>query len=413
MKRAICLSGGGGKGAYQIGVWKALRKLRIKYDIITGTSVGALNGALMTQNTYYRSVNLWKNMNFNLIFESPLKEEYTLYDVLKMYGKSILETGGMDVTNLETLITKTINEKKIISSPIDFGIMTVNLSTRKPLAIKKNDIDPILLKDYLMASATCFPAFKIKKIKEESYVDGGYFDNVPINLAIEMGAEEVIAVDLGGMEIKRKVKNDKIPIIYIKPQNDIGNFLVFDKELSNRNIKYGYNDTMKVFHKLEGNRLTFKNNSINKLCKTFSIRTYEILKDGLNNNDDSIISDIVTVSIYRRFLKKETREVAFEEILEHLSVNLNVDETKIYNSYTIKKEILHRANTFKEDKDIKKLIKNLDIESLFNTASIILYIEKQFSIKLSTKTKKELRHLATLFPKEYLDAALLYALRGN
>ena len=50
MKRALVLSGGGGRGSYQIGVWKALRDLGIKFDIITGTSVGALNGALMVQD---------------------------------------------------------------------------------------------------------------------------------------------------------------------------------------------------------------------------------------------------------------------------------------------------------------------------------------------------------------------------
>ena len=48
MKRAVVLSGGGSKGSYEIGVWKALRRLHIKYDIVTGTSIGALNGALMT-----------------------------------------------------------------------------------------------------------------------------------------------------------------------------------------------------------------------------------------------------------------------------------------------------------------------------------------------------------------------------
>ena len=44
--KALVLSGGGAKGSYQLGVWKALRELNIKFDIITGTSVGALNGAL-------------------------------------------------------------------------------------------------------------------------------------------------------------------------------------------------------------------------------------------------------------------------------------------------------------------------------------------------------------------------------
>lgn len=48
--KAIVLSGGGAKGSYELGVWKALRRLRIKYDIVTGTSIGALNGLLMAQN---------------------------------------------------------------------------------------------------------------------------------------------------------------------------------------------------------------------------------------------------------------------------------------------------------------------------------------------------------------------------
>ena len=58
--KAFVLSGGGSKGSYQIGVWKALRKMHIKFDIVTGTSVGALNGALITQNTYHKAVKIWK-----------------------------------------------------------------------------------------------------------------------------------------------------------------------------------------------------------------------------------------------------------------------------------------------------------------------------------------------------------------
>ena len=55
--RALVLSGGGSKGSYQIGVWKALRELNIKIDIVTGTSAGALNAALITQNTYRRAID--------------------------------------------------------------------------------------------------------------------------------------------------------------------------------------------------------------------------------------------------------------------------------------------------------------------------------------------------------------------
>ena len=55
MKRALVLSGGGAKGSYQYGVWKALRKLNIKFDIVTGTSIGAVNGAMIVLGDYKKA----------------------------------------------------------------------------------------------------------------------------------------------------------------------------------------------------------------------------------------------------------------------------------------------------------------------------------------------------------------------
>ena len=49
---ALVLAGGGAKGIYQIGVWKALRELDICYDVVVGSSIGAINGALMAQNDW-------------------------------------------------------------------------------------------------------------------------------------------------------------------------------------------------------------------------------------------------------------------------------------------------------------------------------------------------------------------------
>ncbi|MBQ9938060.1 MAG: patatin-like phospholipase family protein, partial [Oscillospiraceae bacterium] len=62
MKRAIVLGGGGSRGGYHIGVWKALRELGIDYQMVTGTSVGALNGAIMAQNDFESAVKMWENL---------------------------------------------------------------------------------------------------------------------------------------------------------------------------------------------------------------------------------------------------------------------------------------------------------------------------------------------------------------
>ena len=47
MKRAIVLAGGGTKGSYEVGVWRTLNELGIDYQIVTGTSIGSINGVFM------------------------------------------------------------------------------------------------------------------------------------------------------------------------------------------------------------------------------------------------------------------------------------------------------------------------------------------------------------------------------
>ena len=54
---ALVLGGGGAHGAYQIGVWQALKEHNIQFEIITGTSVGALNGALILQGDMEKAIN--------------------------------------------------------------------------------------------------------------------------------------------------------------------------------------------------------------------------------------------------------------------------------------------------------------------------------------------------------------------
>ena len=68
--KAIVLSGGGSAGAYQIGVWKALRKLNLEYDIVCGSSVGAINACLMCEKSYHKAIKMWEKLNYNMIFDT-------------------------------------------------------------------------------------------------------------------------------------------------------------------------------------------------------------------------------------------------------------------------------------------------------------------------------------------------------
>ena len=166
--RAIVLSGGGAKGAYQVGVWKALRKLNIKYDIVTGTSIGSVNGLMMVQNDYLKTLWLWSNVGFDVLYDEkfPSKHDTLLEmtEIYKNYAKNFLKQGGISMGKMRNLLTKTYNKKKFFNSNIDYGLVTYNLTKMEPVFVKKKDFKDDVV-DYVLASACCYPAFQKMKIK--------------------------------------------------------------------------------------------------------------------------------------------------------------------------------------------------------------------------------------------------------
>ena len=67
MKRALVLSGGGSRGAYEIGAWQALNELGVRLDAVYGTSIGALNAGLVAQGDVEQAVELWQNINLSQV----------------------------------------------------------------------------------------------------------------------------------------------------------------------------------------------------------------------------------------------------------------------------------------------------------------------------------------------------------
>ena len=353
--KALVLSGGGSKGSYQIGVWKALKKLHIKFDIVTGTSVGALNGALITQKSYFRAIKLWKKINLKLLFGENAIDSTNDLKVMTMYGKEFLKNGGMEVKKLENLIEKEIRYKKLMKSKINYGLVTFNLTTKKPVQITKKEIPKHLIGDYLMASASCYPAFKQKNIEGERYIDGGFFDNLPINLAIEMGADEIVAVDLSAPGCN-KTPRKKVPTIKIKPNNKLTNFLNFYEEGAKRNIRLGYNDTLKKFGKLEGKKYTFKKRTIEKNNKKH-FETFIYLLENILDNENTLEKFKKLINLSGVPSKKIIDKIGLK-IMEELAKDFHLDETKIYSEKSFNKELKKKLNKeqSKETEQFKKLI---------------------------------------------------------
>lgn len=389
--KALVLSGGGAKGSYQLGAWKALRELNVKFDIITGTSVGALNGALMVQNSYYKAKKIWNNMSFETIFGKTEHKTETELDIYKMYGKEFIKNKGINVQELENLISNIINEKKFFNSPKNFGLITYNLTDKKPLILQKKDIKPELLKDYLIASSSCFPAFQEKEIQGEKYIDGGYHDNLPINLAIDMGATEIIAIDLEAPGLKKQPKKH-VKTLTIKPNNKISSFLNFNQEEAKRNIKLGYNDTMKAFNKLEGKKYTFKKKQLEKNYELYQETYLHILNKILKYKKviKSFETLIKTDINLNNELKNELIEKLLLKIMESTAKSLNIDETKIYTHNSFNKQLKKKLNYYlRQEKTLKEI-----------------EIYKQ----IIDENYKEIRTQALLNPIDTLKAIYLYTI---
>ena len=258
----LALEGGGAKGAFHMGAVKALMEEGWAFDGVAGTSIGAFNGAIIAQGDFEKGYKLWENMDLSIIFdieESQIKKLLSKtinkesITILSSLVKDIIDNRGVDTTRMRKMLDENIDEEKLRSAAMDFGLVTVSVSDLKPLELFKEEIPEGLMNSYIMASAN-FPAFKLEPLEGKLYVDGGFYDNCPINLLIRKGYKKIVAIRTLGIGLKRKVEDEEVEVINILPSEDLGRVLNFDQALIQRNLKVGYFDTMKMLRGLKGNR---------------------------------------------------------------------------------------------------------------------------------------------------------------
>lgn len=261
-KTALVLGGGGSRGSYELGVWQALREMKIGIDIVTGTSIGAINGAMIAQGDYETAVSLWNHIETSQVIDIPLKEDEPLnkkvIQTYQNFALNFVKSGGTDTGPLIQTLRAVIDEDKVRSSTIDYGLVTVEMGTGAAHELFREDIPRGKLIDYMVASASIYPAFKPYRIGDVRYLDGAYHDNLPVKMAVKKGADHVIAVDLEAFGVVKKEMLELIPhVTYIRCYWNLGPTLVFDLPTMRRNIRWGYLDTLKAFHVYEGYAFTF------------------------------------------------------------------------------------------------------------------------------------------------------------
>lgn len=260
---ALVLGGGGAKGAYEVGAIAALDDLGIKAGSVFGASVGALHAAMYAQGSMDAAAALWDNIRLSdvvseeslaiaddaeNIFDHPEK----LLEFITRYAQK----KGVDVSPLMDILHKLIDEDKIRRSGVHLGIVTTRFPSLAMVEKRLEEMETGSLIDWLMASASCFPIFPMKQVGGDRYIDGGFCDNTPVEMAVRSGARDIVAIDIG--KHRSHTQYDRRPnITYIRTSQPLGGLLTLDSALSARNRILGYNDVMRAFGRMRGVSYSF------------------------------------------------------------------------------------------------------------------------------------------------------------
>lgn len=255
----LVLDGGGARGAYQIGAWKALKEAGVKISAVAGTSVGALNGALICMDDLEKAEKIWSEMEFSRVMSVDddwmrqfFQGEQKLGDILAELGR-VFRDGGVDAAPLRKLIHENVDEEKIRGCGKEFFIVTFSLTDMKELELSVSDIPEGRLEDFLLASAYLV-GFKNEPMEDgKRYIDGGIFNNVPADVLVEKGYTDLIEIRIYGPGREPRVSLPEDGEMYqIGPRVKLGSIIEFDRDRSRQNMKIGYYDAKRMLYGLEG-----------------------------------------------------------------------------------------------------------------------------------------------------------------
>ena len=310
----LVLAGGGGKGAYQIGAWEAMREIGVRFDAIAGVSIGSINGALIAADDFKAATDLWNNISLDkgVNISEPLPDPENLFST-KNWGvlfKEFVKNGGFDASPVKEFLSQYIDEEKVRASKIPFGLVTVQMTQGMTgLELFINDIPEGQLIDYLLASSNIPLANNIGP-EGEKFLDGGVYDNTPVAMLKKHGYNRLVVIDISTIKgVNHSLDFLNSNVVYIRPYNidDLGASFDFDGDNVKMRMRMGYLDAKKAFSYLSGRIFYFS-------PKTFRNMVFEYGADTVMQLEElayELKVDRLCVYTQRQFLSAVKK--AFDE----------------------------------------------------------------------------------------------------
>ncbi|MGL4606074.1 MAG: patatin-like phospholipase family protein [Eubacteriaceae bacterium] len=385
----LVLSGGGAKGAFEMGVWKALRESKIDIGAVVGTSVGALNAALVAQNDFEKSMDFWSHISIDQVLnltkqmtnKSVDRWQNVEFSIFKAEFLKDLFDGGLDISPLRENLTRLISEDAIRKSPIRFGLVTVDLTSLAPRELMIEDIPKGKLIDYLLASAA-LPVFQKQEIDGKTYIDGGFFDNVPINLISKIGYNKIISVEFPAPGFRQTIKEKNLSLTTIENSELLGGILDFDIKTIHHSIQLGYLDAMRSLSLLEGKHFYLDVSQKSRILEKFNatlgkplttptqeekIKILLGIKDAISREDRlTLITNLMNTTVFKNRslplslleitgknleiprLEKYSIDVFFQKILESFQNQLDQNLTLLENTQILEDFFIPTENRYRK-----------------------------------------------------------------
>jgi len=329
----VALEGGGTKGAYHMGALKAIYECGFDIGIIVGTSIGAFNAAVVAQGDFDKLYDLWYNGDSTIAIDFDKKElvkvnqkKMDIASVKYIYGyitKSISD-GGIDTTKLRQLYEKYIDEKKLRASKIEYGLVTVSLSDKKPVYVYKEDIAKGKVVDYVLASSN-LPVFKMPNLVDgKKYIDGGFYDNCPLKLLVDKKITDMFEIRTEAIGVSRKINRKNLNIYTITASKDLGGILFTDNATMRKNIAMGYFDAIRVIKGYLG-----------KEYYVIPKEDADVFNMICNISDEKIVKLTEYMNLSREQKGQEPKKILFEKVLPHLSSKMGKKDTSTYQKLLV------------------------------------------------------------------------------
>ena len=267
----LVLSGGGGKGAYQVGVLKAMEELGMldRVEAIAGSSIGALNAVLLSQQDTKMMEKVWNQITPDQIFSAEISSADILSEIADIFQdvKEFLESAALDQflksartdglcsrAGLLKILNEFIDFDKVRSYPKEIYVTIAKVINGTPIAEYHTlrDKSDQQIKNLLLASSALPIIYDAVDMDGVLYRDGGIADNVPVKPLRDRGLKQfyVLRHSEGRVTFTENKENGEQELL-IRPSHGIGDFLSGTVDFSHKNILYrialGYYDGLAIF----------------------------------------------------------------------------------------------------------------------------------------------------------------------